>query len=856
MKQTKNKLSGTTPAAATEGRPPRIILSGGGTGGHIFPAISIANEIKNRYPGAEILFVGAENRMEMEKIPAAGYPITGLPIAGFDRKNPFKNIPVLFKLYKSLSLAKRTLKTFRPDVVIGVGGYASGPTLRAAAKKGIPTLIQEQNSYAGITNKLLAKKAVKICVAYEGMEQFFPPDKIVLTGNPVRRDLACSAEKREEACRHFNLNPQKKTILILGGSLGARTINESVQNSLDIIRNSSVQFIWQTGKQYYRKITAQITPPENLCITEFIARMDLAFSVADLIISRAGAGSISEFSLLGKAVILTPSPNVAEDHQTKNAQALVRKKAAVMIPDKEAIEKLIPQSLQTIQNDSLLNELRTNILQTALPNAAGKIVDEIDKILGLSPFAPCPSPKRQTIPQAIYFIGAGGIGMSALIRYFLSKGKNVAGYDRTESDLTRQLNDEGASIHYEDNPALIPPAYKDKNATLVVYTPAVPADHAEWTYFRQNGFEIIKRAQLLGEITRTSRAICVAGTHGKTTTSSMIAHLLKQSTVDCNAFLGGILKNYDSNLLLSGKSDWTVVEADEYDRSFHRLSPAIAVITSVAPDHLDIYGTAEAYREAFVHFTSLVRENGILLIESQVDVVPQTAENVKIYRYAGALSPSQPAEKIDFYAQNVRMGNGEIRFDCVAPGTIIRDVQLGVPVEINIVNAVAALAVAWLNGVSEKEMRQSMATFQGAKRRFDFHVKTDDFVLIDDYAHHPEELEASITSIKKLYPGKKLTVVFQPHLYSRTNDFYREFARSLSLADEVILIPIYPAREEPIEGVSSQMILDRVTSPVKKLFSKEELLQQLKKEEIEILLIAGAGDIELLVEPVKKKLYA
>jgi UDP-N-acetylmuramate--alanine ligase len=454
--------------------------------------------------------------------------------------------------------------------------------------------------------------------------------------------------------------------------------------------------------------------------------------------------------------------------------------------------------------------------------------------------------------QSLYFIGAGGIGMSALIRYFLSKGKKVAGYDRSESDLTRQLNNEGASIHYEDNTALIPSICTDKNSTLIVYTPAVPSDHTELVYFRQNGFEIMKRAQVLGEITRTNRGICVSGTHGKTTTSCMIAHLLKQSSLDCNAFLGGILKNYNNNLLLSAKSDWTVIEADEYDRSFHWLSPAIAVITSVAPDHLDIYGTAKAYREAFVHFTSLIRKEGILLMESQVDIVPQTQENVKTYHYAA----SQTSGNSDFYAQNIRMKNGEIRFDCVMPDTIIKDIQLGVPVEINIVNAVAALAVAWLNGVSEDELRSGMASFRGAGRRFDFHIKTDDLVLIDDYAHHPEELEASITSIKKLYPNKKLTVIFQPHLYSRTNDFHREFARALSLADEVILIPIYPAREEPIEGVTSQMILDKVTSPVKKLYSKEELLQQLKKEEVEILLIVGAGDIELLVEPIKNKLYA
>ncbi|MDR0541955.1 MAG: UDP-N-acetylmuramate--L-alanine ligase [Dysgonamonadaceae bacterium] len=447
----------------------------------------------------------------------------------------------------------------------------------------------------------------------------------------------------------------------------------------------------------------------------------------------------------------------------------------------------------------------------------------------------------------IYFIGVGGIGMSNLARYFLSEGKNVAGYDKVESALTQQLIAEGASVHYEDNVALIPEIFKNRENTLVVYTPAVPFDHSELNCFRNNGFTLMKRAQVLGEITRAKRGICVAGTHGKTTTSSLIAHLLKQSHIDCNAFLGGILKNYDTNLLLSHKNDLTVIEADEYDRSFHWLMPYMAVITSVAPDHLDIYGTEEEYRKAFVHFTSLVREGGTLLMEHKVDIVPQLRRNVRLYRYGG--------NNTDFYAQNVKIGNGEIFFDLVTPETIIKDIQLGVPVEINIVNAVAALAVAWLNGVSEEELRRGTASFRGAKRRFDFHLKTDETVLIDDYAHHPEELEASISSVRKLYPNRKLTVVFQPHLYSRTRDFYREFAQSLSLADEVILLPIYPAREEPVPGVSSEMILDSVLAPRKKIVAYNRLVDSITKVDVDVLLMAGAGDIELLVEPVKRKLH-
>jgi len=487
--------------------------------------------------------------------------------------------------------------------------------------------------------------------------------------------------------------------------------------------------------------------------------------------------------------------------------------------------------------------------------------------------------------KSLYFIGAGGIGMSALVRYFLSKGKNVAGYDRTESELTKQLHNEGAEIHYEDDIHLIPEIYKNKATTLVVLTPAVPNDHSELNYFKNNGFKIMKRAQLLGEITKTNRAICVAGTHGKTTTSSMIAHLLKQSHVDCNAFLGGILKNYNSNLLLSDKSDLTVIEADEYDRSFHWLTPYMAVITSADPDHLDIYGTEEAYRESFEHFTSLIREDGVLLMKEGVNIMPKLKEGVKLYSYSGssvrrslrlrraenkALLCKNASQRLafnndvvtdyaeqqvaDFHAKNIRIGNGEIFFDFVTPAEIIKDIQLGVPVKINIENAVAAMAIAWLNGVTAEELKAGMKSFQGAKRRFDFWLKTDKIVLIDDYAHHPEELTASISSVKELYPDKKLTVIFQPHLYSRTKDFYKEFAKALSLSDETILLDIYPAREEPIEGVTSQLILNNISGIHKQLCSKDDLLEVIKNDSYEVILMAGAGDIELLVEPVKNVL--
>lgn len=448
--------------------------------------------------------------------------------------------------------------------------------------------------------------------------------------------------------------------------------------------------------------------------------------------------------------------------------------------------------------------------------------------------------------ELIYFIGIGGIGMSNLARYFMLQGKSVAGYDRMETPLTQALVAEGAKVHYEDYVRLVPAEFLDKEKTLVVYTPAVPASHSELQFFRQNGFAIMKRAQLLGEVTKASDAVCVAGTHGKTTVSSMIAHLLRQSGVDCNAFLGGILKNYGTNLLLSEKSRITVAEADEYDRSFHWLQPWIAVITSADPDHLDIYGTPEAYRESFEHFTSLIRKNGYLILKKDAPLTPRTDATVTVFTYSESEG--------DFHAENIRIGNGEITFDFVSPDNRITGIQLGVPVKVNIENAVAAIAAAVLSGVNPDEVRAAMKTFGGAKRRFDFQLKTPNLVFIDDYAHHPQELTASIRSIRQLYPDRKVTGVFQPHLYTRTRDFADDFAQSLSLLDDVILLDIYPAREEPIPGITSEIIFDKITSKEKVLLKKAELLDFLENKELDVLVTWGAGDIEHLLPAIKQLL--
>lgn len=445
--------------------------------------------------------------------------------------------------------------------------------------------------------------------------------------------------------------------------------------------------------------------------------------------------------------------------------------------------------------------------------------------------------------KAVYFVGAGGIGMSALVRYFLSKGKAVGGYDRTASALTEKLRQEGADIHYEDNVALIPEVFLNPATTLIVYTPAIPTEHKELTYFREHNFEIQKRAQVLGMITQTERGLCVAGTHGKTTTSTMAAFLLDNSHVKCNAFLGGISKNYGTNLLVSDQSDFVVIEADEFDRSFHWLTPYATVITATDSDHLDIYGTHEAYLESFRKYTSLIRPDGYLIIKKGIDLQPDVKEGVTVYTYSD--------KEGDFHAENIRIGNGEIFFDFISPLGNIKDVQLGVPVYVNIENGIAAMALAQIGGATAEEIKAAMPQFKGVDRRFDFKLKNDHIVFLSDYAHHPAEIKQSVSSLRMLYPDKKLTAIFQPHLYTRTRDFYKDFADSLSLLDEVILLDIYPARELPIEGVTSKLIYDNLRPGIEKtMCHKEDLIELLKTKKIEVLITLGAGDVDNYVTPI------
>ncbi len=436
--------------------------------------------------------------------------------------------------------------------------------------------------------------------------------------------------------------------------------------------------------------------------------------------------------------------------------------------------------------------------------------------------------------------------MAALERYFIAKGYRVAGYDRTSTDLTKALEEEGVEIAYDENPDLIPDYCRDSESTLVVYTPAVPATHKGLQYFRANGFDVVKRAKLLGVVTEHSKGLCFAGTHGKTTTSSMAAHILQTAGIGSNAFLGGVLRNYGSNFLLSDTSPYSVIEADEFDRSFHQLRPYIAVVTSTDPDHLDIYGNYENYLESFAHFTELINPEGALIVHTGLKLKPRVKPGVRVYTYS--------QQEGDFHARNLRIGGGEIVFDFVAPGgCVIKDVSLGVPVGINVENAIASMAACWLIDTPADAMRQAIATFKGAKRRFEFWLKEpgdNGKVVIDDYAHHPNELEASISSVRALYPGRKLSVIFQPHLYSRTRDFASEFAAALSKADELYLLPIYPAREEPIPGVTSDIILSGVTCAEKKILTKQQLLDAIPSLKFDVLLTVGAGDIVNLLPQI------
>lgn len=817
-------------------KTPKILISGGGTGGHVFPAIAIADALRKILPDVEILFVGAQGKLEMEKVPQAGYPIKGLWISGFQRSLSLKNLLFPIKLAHSLWKARQIIREFQPDVVVGVGGYASGPVLRSAIQMGIPTLIQEQNAFAGVTNRILASKVQKICVAYSGMERFFPVDKTIITGNPVRKSLFDKSPDKRIAAQYFKLNPDLSTVLVVGGSLGALAINEAIESAKTLIaENPNIQILWQAGKTHIQRFeaTASAALP-NVRIFSFLDRMDLAYALADVVISRAGAIAISELCMAGKPAILVPSPFVAEDHQTKNALALAGKHAAVYIPNAEAKKRMLSEAFALLRDDKRRKMLSQNIKGLALPFADTHIAMEVLSLVpGFNP-SRTRNPENLEEIRSIYFIGIGGIGMSALARYFHQRGVKVSGYDKTETALTQKLRAEGMDIHYVDAPESIP-----TDLDLAVFTPAIPADLKELQQIKDSGIPLKKRAEVLGIISRGMKTIAIAGTHGKTTTSSLTTWLLKSGGVDCSAFLGGIVRNFGSNYV-GGAADWVVVEADEYDRSFLQLSPDVAVILSMDADHLDIYGDSDSVVETgYKAFAARLKPGGNLTVQQKWG-----------HHFPGVSTFGIGSGT--FRAENVRVENGFFTFDYCTEDTLWKNLQLAIPGRHNVENAVAAITAARKAGVAEDDIRRGLATFAGIQRRFEIIYRDERIVYVDDYAHHPSELEAVIGAAKEFFPGKKITGVFQPHLFTRTRDFAQGFAKALELLDEPILLDIYPAREKPIPGVNSEMISSLMTKRQPIITSKAKLMDTLKSLHIEVLLTLGAGDIDTLVTPIQE----
>lgn len=810
----------------------KVIVSGGGTAGHIYPALSVAEELKSR--GSDVLCVGAVGRMEMERVPAAGFEIKGLEICGFKRSlKPsaiMHNLKVPFMMLRATRAARRIIAEFRPDIVVGFGGYASAPIVKAAQKMGIPTVLQEQNSFAGLTNRMLAKKAKRICTAYEGMERFFGEDKVVLTGNPLKGALS-ELPQREQAQVQMRLKSGVPTILVTGGSLGTRTLNEMVFEYLSSGSSDNVQIIWQSGKFYYEEFKSRMAGVKssvNFVLIPFIEKMAAAYGAADLVVCRSGASTVSELQLLGKPALFVPSPNVAEDHQTFNARSVVDRGGAAMVADSDAKELGMKSALELLLDTKRLDAMSKELLKMARPRAKEDVVDILEDILGITP------------QKRVYFIGVGGIGMSALARFFKREGYSVAGYDRVRTALCEELEKEGIEIHYKDSVELIPEIFK-ASGTRVIYTPAVPKSHSELEWFNQNGFEVVKRSRALGVLCEGKYTMAVAGTHGKSSTSTMVAWLNHCSSTDGSgsAFLGAISKNFGSNMVV-GSGDRMAVEADEFDRSFHALHPAVALVTSVDADHLDIYGTKEEFKKSFEQFAAQCSD--AIVVKYGVEL--STKSSLKRYSY------SLDNNDADFYATNIECSSsGCYSFDIVTPDRTIEGCRLGIPGRLNVENAVGAVALLWQRGFDSERLRTALSSFKGIERRFDMWHNSAGSVYMDDYAHHPEELRAMITSVRDIFAGRHLTVAFQPHLFTRTRDFAAGFSEVLSLADRVILLPIYPAREEPIEGVTSQIILDNITSE-KMLVEKSELAQTLKQLPTDVVITAGAGDIDTLRQGV------
>lgn len=821
-------------------KPARVVITGGGTGGHVFPAIAIANALRPYIGGENILFVGALGKMEMEKVPEAGYRIKGLPVRGIQGIVRLENFILPFRLMAALSMAFGVIRKFRPDVVVGVGGFASAPALYVARILRIPYVIQEQNSVPGKVNRWFGRRASLICAAFPGMERYFPGSRVIITGNPVRDTIQSGCALRDEACAAYGLDPEKQVLLVVGGSQGAGSLNRAMPAALPAFVKAGIQVIWQTGGPSFADAERIITENNysGIRVYPFIRSMEQAYGAADLVVSRAGALAIAEITISGLPSVLVPFPFAAEDHQTKNAQSVAAHGAAVIIRDSEVKTKLTETVLKLISDRDNLHEMGQKASDLSFRDADFRIAKLIREVSAgrIARHLKAVAAKKNV--SKVYFLGIGGIGMSSLARWFMLNGREVHGYDRIPSPLTSRLEEEGVKIHYVDRPDMIPP-----DTGLVVITPAIPATLDERRAVLKLGVPVLKRAELLGMISCNIRTIAVAGTHGKTSTSALVVHLLKAAGIPVTGFIGGITKNYNTNFIFTPNSKFMVVEADEFDRSFLHLSPDFSVITSADADHLDIYGTHDRMKEAFIAFGRL---NGMqpLLTGSIVDL----DFGKPVIHYSACNSDAR------YRAENIRDEGLKARFDLILGDVVIADVTLGVPGHHNVENAVAASAAALWAGAEPDAVRRGLEGYIGVTRRFDIRINHEKIIYIDDYAHHPRELEACIGAVRKLCPGKVITGIFQPHLFSRTRDFAEGFVKSLEMLDRIILLEIYPAREEPMPGINSSMLLNMISHPDKRLVDIDDIPALLSEIKPEVLLTMGAGDIDRLV-PVIEKLF-
>ena len=788
----------------------RVMISGGGTGGHIFPALAIADCLKQRHPHVSIRFVGALGRMEMQRVPAAGYPIKGLWISGIARKEWWRNFSFPFKVLSSVMRSYIMLRSFKPDVVIGTGGFASGPLLFVANWLGIPTLLQEQNSYPGITNKMLAEKADAICVAYDKLERWFPAEKTFITGNPIRKQLLQPLPNSELARAQWGLRKEWFTVLVLGGSLGAKAINEAIQAAIEPLGDAQIQILWQCGQLYYQKLHAEVEDG-HVRVHAFISDMPSAYAAADLVVSRAGAGTLSELAVIAKPSILIPSPNVAEDHQTHNARALERVGGAVLLRESES-SQLADRVIELARDASRLEAMSASLRSWAKPRATNDIVDHVERISGVVKSKP------------IFFMGIGGAGMSALAQHLHQTGNVVAGYDRTSTPVTQRLESLGIPVLYEEALSQLP--NWDFSEARVIYTPAISLDQPLMVHFRGLGIVPEKRAKALAQWSERMPTFAVAGTHGKTTASAMLTHVLHRMDARITAFVGGWMVGFDSNYVHTG-SDYAVIEADEFDRSFLHLHPVASIITSVDPDHLDIYASASDFSEAFAQFAA------------QVEQVPVVAEGVPI-------TPSIQYGFGDQCGYQITALETEVarsKFILKTPKGQKIPVVVPMPGKHNAMNATGVLALLMEQGFDTHEAATAMESFRGIERRFQIHVQEKGRLYIDDYAHHPTAIHAILDTVMASLPKTPITVVFQPHLYSRTKDFLTEFAAALSRASRVYIAPIYPAREEPIPGITSEALAAEMSEKNAIVAEFGKILDELRASVPEVLITLGAGDI-------------